>query len=396
MDRRIRIADFSTHLSGPMASHLLAGLGADVVKIENTKTGDGNRGFVPLVKGHGLFHVMLNSGTRSLAIDKDSPHWSEVTLGAAAWADAVIVGGRPVDAERLGLGFDTLTTANDSLIYCQISGYGEHGPWRDMPAHGQQPDALAGLVPIEWHDGMPETFPGWRTAGSTLAGIFAALGITAALVPMRPRTGPQKVAVSLWASAMWWNWRDLGTYANNGEAWPDYSALGSRYSLYPTSDQRALLLAPAERKFWHEFIDVLALPAEWKERGSWDASRMDFGTGTDYQGEREAIAAITRTRTLAEWSEVFAGTSIPYSPLLSWAEAMESEHTRASGVMSSTEIDGGLVHLMASPIGAGTSDGQQLDPGDWPPPPGLGQHTADVLQEFGLGDLAAAFGPEPS
>lgn len=387
-DRRIRIVDFSTHLSGPMASHLLAGLGADVVKIENTRTGDGNRGFVPLVNGQGLFHVMLNSGTRSLAIDKHSPHWTEVTRAAAAWADAVIVGGRPVDAERLGLGFDALAAANGDLIYCQISGYGEEGPWRDYSAHGQQPDALAGLVPLVWADGMPETAPGWRTAGSTLAGIFAALAITAALVPTQARPGPRKVAVSLWASAMWWNWRDLGTYANNGEAWPDYSDLGSRYALYPTADQRALLLAPAERKFWHEFVHLLDLPQAWKERGSWDASRMDFGTSSEYDGEREMIASRIKSRPLAEWSEIFGATSIPFSPLLTWVEALESEHARVSGVMSTTEIDGRLTHIMASPIKMTGLEETVGKRDSWPPPPKLGEQSAEILEEFGLDALA--------
>lgn len=386
-DRRVRIADFSTHLSGPMASHLLAGLGADVVKIENTKTGDGNRGFQPLVNGHGLFHVMLNPGTRSLAIDKTSPQWGEVTRAAARWADAVIVGGRPVDAERLGLGFETLAAENADLVYCQISGYGEAGPWRDYPAHGQQPDALAGLVPLQWIDGMPETQPGWRTAGSTLAGIFAALAITSALVPMRPRSGPTKVAVSLWASAMWWNWRDLGTYANIGEAWPDYSDLGSRYALYPTSDERAILLAPAERKFWHEFIDLLDLPESWMERGSWDASRMDFGSGPLYADERDIIAEKIRSRPLDHWSEVFSSTAIPFSPLLTWVEALQAEHTQANGILSSTEVDGKLIHLMASPITMVGADGRAEDRSTWPSPPSLGEHAAEVLQEFGLEGL---------
>src|ERR1700716_2479127 len=72
-ERRPRIADFSTHLSGPMASHLLAELGADVVKIENPRTGDGNRGTAPFVHGVGNLHVSLNSGTRSLTVDLRSP-----------------------------------------------------------------------------------------------------------------------------------------------------------------------------------------------------------------------------------------------------------------------------------------------------------------------------------
>src|SRR5579863_2845343 len=80
---RPRVADFSTHFSGPMASRLLSDLGADVVKIENPRIGDGNRSLSPYLDGTGLMHVALNAGARSLAIDRRSPHWQEVVAAAA-------------------------------------------------------------------------------------------------------------------------------------------------------------------------------------------------------------------------------------------------------------------------------------------------------------------------
>jgi crotonobetainyl-CoA:carnitine CoA-transferase CaiB-like acyl-CoA transferase len=387
----LRLVDFSTHLSGPLATSLLRDLGAEVIKVENVHDGDGNRGMDPLIEGRGMFHIALNGGTRSLAISKRSPHWGPVVRACTRWADAVIVGGRPDDVRRLGLGYEDLAEYNDRLVYCLITGYGEAGPWRDYPAHGQQPDALAGLLPVDWVDGMPETPPGWRTAGTTLAGMMAALGVMAGLRRAEAEREPQYVSTSLWGSAIWWNWRDLNTQASLGRGWPDYKAMGSRYALYPTADQRALLLCPIERKFWERTCDLLGLPAELRERGRWDVSRMDFGAGPAYEGEREAIAAALRTRSLAEWTPQLEALEIPFAPILSWEEALQSEHAQANGVMRETAVGATPVEVAAPPLrvqsGAGAPDPEAAKP-VMPPAPELGADTAELLREIGLEQIA--------
>src|SRR3954454_2122613 len=101
----LRVVDFSTHLSGPLATHLLTELGATVVKVENPRTGDGNRAIFEVGGGMGLFHLALNSGARSLAVDRRSELWPEVVAAAARWADVVVVGARPLDARKRGTDF---------------------------------------------------------------------------------------------------------------------------------------------------------------------------------------------------------------------------------------------------------------------------------------------------
>ena len=260
-DASIRIVDFSTHLSGPLATHLLTELGADVVKVEHHIRGDGNRLDGELIEGAGVMHLALNSGARSLAVNSRSPDWPKVIAACAEWADAVVLGTRPADARRRGMDFETMSAANPRLIYCAVSGFGDNGPWRDYTAHGQTIDTFAGLVPVEPGDPQPQTRGGWRTAGTTLGGVFAAMGVLAAL--HRRDNGVERaqyVGVSLWQAAMWWSWRDLTTLANADHRWLDYSDLGSRYSLYETADGRVMLLAPAEQRFWESFCEILDLP----------------------------------------------------------------------------------------------------------------------------------------
>jgi crotonobetainyl-CoA:carnitine CoA-transferase CaiB-like acyl-CoA transferase len=386
----IRIADFSTHLSGPLASHLLAEFGAEVMKIENPRYGDGNRGIFELGSGAGLFHVSLNSGTRSIAAERRSEQWPELVEACARWADAVVVGARPLDARRRGMDFETMRAANHEIVYCSVSGFGDEGPWRDLTAHGQTIDSYAGLVDVVDGDPQPHTRPGWRTAGTTLGGVFAALGLLAA-IHRRDRAllageavRAQYLSVSLWQAAMWWSWRDLTTLANTGEPWLDYSDLGSRYSLYRTRDDRVVLVAPSERRFWVPFCELVGLPAAWKQFGSWDGSGMDHGAGDRYAHERAAIAERMATRTLDQWLPLFTAAEIPFAPLLTLEEAMSSEHARVNGLMRQTELDGRSYEIPAVPVRFGDDDTALEPRAPISAPPEIGADTEAILAELGV------------
>jgi crotonobetainyl-CoA:carnitine CoA-transferase CaiB-like acyl-CoA transferase len=386
----VRIVDFSTHLSGPMASHLLAEAGADVIKVEHPVFGDGNRGMSPKIAGTGDFHIGLNSGVRSLAVSSRSPHWPDVIAACAAWADAVIVGTRPVDARRRGLDFASIAAANPTVVYCSVSGYGLRGPWQNFPAHGQNVDALAGQVPVQSIDGRLVTGAGWRSSGTTLAGVFAALGVLSALAQHPQRTTPKFVHVSLWHSAMWWKWRDLNDLANLGHPWPDYRDLGPRYSLYRTADDGVLLACPLEEKFWKAFCELLDLPSEYATHGTWDRSNggMDYG----YDGEYEAIAARIVQKPRDYWTSELERLGVPFAPVLDLSEAMNSEHAEANDLMRPTAFAGTPLRIVASPIQTHVDpDGERVGPLDpLAPAPGIGEQSAQILAELGLSLTADA------
>ncbi len=387
----MKIVDFSTHLSGPLATHLLTELGATVIKVENPRTGDGNRAIFDVGDGMGLFHLTLNSGARSLAIDRRDERWPDVIAACARWADAVVVGARPIAARKRGMDFETMKAHNPRLIYAALSGFGDHGPWRDLTAHGQTMDGYAGLVPVVDGPVQPQTQSGWRTAGTTLSGVFTAMGILAAL--HRRDNGvehAQYIGVSIWQSAMWWSWRDLTTLANTGKPWVDYSDLGSRYSLYRCADGKVALCAPSEPHFWRLFVELTGLPVEWKDVGNWEGSGMDHGEGDAYAHERPVIAAAIATKTLDEWAAIFAEAEVPFAPMLSLEEAMGSEHARVNGVMRSTTTASGRTYrLPASPIKMASSAGANPQPEPLAPPPELGADTEALLAELGVAPVAS-------
>ena len=378
---RIRIVDFSTHVAGPVASHLLSEIGADVIKVERPVIGDGNRGTEPSFGSTSLMHVW-SSGARSLVADAKSSDWSRIVQACAQWADAVIVGLRPIDAQRRGLDFASLRRFNSELVYCMISGYGETGPWRDLRAHGQNVDAYAGLASVEWADGMPKTPVGWRSTGTTLSGVFGALGVMAGLHHRDHGGGAQYVSTSMWASAVWSSWRDITCQLNGGSLYDEYRDFGTRYAMYPTSDGRVVVVAPTEQKFWTAFCNELGLPPEWKEFGSWTNTGMDHGKGSEYAHEGPVIADKMRQRSLTDWVTALSAIGIPFAPVLTFEEVLASEHATAEGVILTT-AGGDGIRIPRTPLRFGGGDDETTTE-SMTSPPRLGEHTTEILLELGL------------
>lgn len=340
--RTLRVADFSTHVSGPTASLFLRAVGADVVKIENHRFGDGNRSVpaAPVVGDNSIYHHALNWGARSVAVDVRSDEWPAWVRAMTRWADVVIVGGRPSDTKRLGLDRATIAAIDDQVIHCHVSGFGPSGPWAERAAHGQNPDALAGLVDlgVDARGNLQPT--GWRPAGTSFAGVVAALGVMAAMWHRAERGVVLAVETSLWEAAVWWNWRELTAEANLHEDWGRIRDFGSRYATYRTSDGFPVLIAPIEQKFWQAFCDASGLDA-LRETGDW-TSRYDFGEQTDDGSERQTIAQAIESKSLADWHDLLEPTGMPFCEILDASRVVEAPHTAAREMLVPLLDTGGV------------------------------------------------------
>lgn len=396
---RPRVVDFSIHFSGPIASRQLSQLGADVIKFEHPRFGDHNRQVPPLDEGVSPLHYHINAGARSLAISSRSPAWKPAVAAAARWADVVIVGNRPASARRLGIDLATLLGHNPDLVYCLITGYGLDGEWAAYPAHGLNMDAWAGVVAVDEHGGYPTAPPAYRSFGTTLAGLQAAIGIMNALYRRSLGEGAQFVHTSCWEAALAWMWRDVTVHANLGHPWDEYMDLGSRYAMYWTADRRALLVCPIERHFWERFCDATGMPPEARARGSWPEG-VDFGRGREE--EKAEIALRIANRPLAEWQSVLAAADIPFAPILTWAEAAASGHGEANGVVAPISYQGRPVTTSTTPVSVSAVDATtELDAlaaahrakgAGLGSAPGLGEHSLEVLADIGREDLVGTLG----
>jgi crotonobetainyl-CoA:carnitine CoA-transferase CaiB-like acyl-CoA transferase len=380
----IRILDL-TRLDAALATGRLADLGADVIKIEEPPHGDYYREQPPFVgrAGMGIGYVMLNRNKRSVGLDLKTAAGREIFFELLETADAVVEVSRPGKFARHGLDYDSLKHLKRDLVYCSITGYGQTGSYRDLPSHGMNVDASAGLLRLErGPGGRPEIAPSGATGlAIELGALHAALAVTAALV-RRSRTGQgEYLDISCWDAAVASNSsnRRFAAALNLGSAdqAPGGSGrgIGARYNVYGTKDDRVIFLGALEKRFWEPFCVAVGRP-DWAARGVWD-NHMDFGD--DDPALRDDVEAVMRTRTAEEWMARFTEAGVPASPVLGPDELEGNPHTLDRRlVVGSGDARHDEVKWVAPPVAI---PGERFEVRY--PAPEFGEHTEDILRELG-------------
>src|ERR1700693_2543095 len=145
----VRVLDLSRILSGPFATMIFADLGADVIKLENPRTGDDTREWAPPYQGdQSAYFLSVNRNKRGIAVDLKTAQGREIALRLVDRADVIVENLRSVTAARLGLGYDDLRARNPGLIYASISGFGQTGPYASEPGYDAIAQALGGLMSV--------------------------------------------------------------------------------------------------------------------------------------------------------------------------------------------------------------------------------------------------------
>lgn len=184
----IRILDFSRVLAGPMATQILAELGAEVTKIERPRSGDESRSFEPLLpKGESAYFFAFNRGKRSLTLNLKSPKGQEIAKRLSADCDVVLENFLPGEMDRFNLGYRHLSEINPGLIFVSNTGFGQTGPYRDRNGYDTIFQALSGLMHLTGHPETPPAKAGIPIADMT-SGLWIAIAILTGLVG-RGRTG---------------------------------------------------------------------------------------------------------------------------------------------------------------------------------------------------------------
>ncbi|RPJ68974.1 MAG: CoA transferase, partial [Desulfobacteraceae bacterium] len=165
--KNIRVLDLTRVLAGPFCTMIMGDLGADIIKIETPGLGDDSRSFPPFIGAESAYFMNLNRNKRSLTIDLKSLEGKNVFLDLVKCSDVVIENFRPGTMDRMGLGYEKLSAANTSIIYSSISGFGQYGPYRDLPGYDIIGQAMGGIMSVT---GWPES-PPTRT-GTAIADVL--------------------------------------------------------------------------------------------------------------------------------------------------------------------------------------------------------------------------------
>jgi crotonobetainyl-CoA:carnitine CoA-transferase CaiB-like acyl-CoA transferase len=375
-----RVVDVTTSIAGPFCAEILAALGADVVKVERPDRGDDGRSWgPPFWNGESAMFLAVNAGKRSLAVSLRDERGRAVLLRLAERADVFLQSLRPGLVERLGLGPETIRGVNPELVYCSIGAYGKVGPLRDRPGYDALMQAAGGLISMTGDAGGP----GARVGSSLIdmgTGIWAALGIVAALLE-RERTGKgAEVDTSLYETAVAYVGYHLVGYLADGTV-PGREGtvfpMVAPYQVFPTRDGE-LMVAGGNDRIFATICEVVGLPGL--------AEDERFRTNPDRVRHRMALVQTLsqrlREHDTAHWHEAFTRAGVPAAPVADVADVVSSDQTSALGLLQPVPHPHiSDLKLAALPL---SFEGDRA--AHRAPPPLVGEHTAEVLLEVGYSD----------
>lgn len=376
----IRVLELSQIMAGPTCGLMLADMGADVIKIEKLPKGDDSRGYQdPQINGVSAPFLILNRNKRGMGLDLKNPKGADVLKRMVVHADVLTENYRRGTMEKLGVGYDVLKAVNPGLIYAVVSGYGRTGPLADKGGFDLIAQGFGGLMSITGHPGGPPAKTG-NPVSDINAGILSCVGVLAALIERGKSGRGQIVDTSLMEAAMQQTyWQAAMFFATGLSAGPGGSAhpLTAPYQAFKTANGY-LNIGGANQANWERVAETLGHP-EWKTDPRFENNTIRLANREVLE---QLIEAELSKKTTAEWIAVFDKTGVPAGPVHTIEEALTHPQALAREmVVESVHPQAGLVKGVGFPV---KFSEQPRTPAT--PAPGLGQHTVQVLREFGFRD----------
>ena len=367
-------------LAGPYCAMLLGDFGADVIKVERPGTGDQSRGWgPPFVGSESAYYLAANRNKRSITLNYDHPRGAEALQKLLATADVFILNQPSLASlQKRGIDSDSLCQKYPRLVYCSITGYGLTGPKVGMPGYDILAQAEAGVMSFTGEaGGGPMRYP--IAIADMTCGMYAAMGILAALYA-REKTGRgQFIDMALFDSQLTWLANAGSSYLNAGvspKRWGNAHPNIVPYEAFRGSDEKYFVVGVGTDALWKRFVQVMNVQdgIGRDERFSTNALRIK---------NREILVPplqnIFQQEPAARWLEKFAAAEIPAGPINTVAEALNDKQTRGRGLIVQLEHPAiGTAKSIANPIRfSSTPVSYRL------PPPLLGEHTTEILESLG-------------
>ncbi|MCG3189041.1 MAG: Acetyl-CoA:oxalate CoA-transferase [Burkholderiaceae bacterium] len=374
----LTVLELAQIMAGPTCGALLADLGADVIKVERLPAGDDTRRYAePQVNGESAAFMMMNRNKRSIAVDLKTDGGRRVLQQLARRADVLVENYRKGALDRLGLGVDALRALNPALVYCSISGYGRTGPAADKGGFDLIAQGAAGLMSVTGEPGAAPVKVGTPVTDLN-AGIFAVVGILAALLHRAQSGQGQHVDTSLFEAGIHQTaWQAAIFFATGVSPGPLGSAhvLAAPYQAFPTRDGW-INIGGANQANWERVARIAGVPELIAD--------ARFASNSDRMAHRDELARLLgerlRTRDTAQWLRELDAAGVPAGPIQSIAQMTRDPQALAREMIVALDHPlAGRTHALGVPVKLSATPGSVRTPA-----PTFGQHTAEVLREFGF------------
>ena len=379
--RGIRVLDLTNVLAGPFCCHQLAHMGADVIKVEARAGGDLARQLgadVELNRGHmGVSFLAQNAGKRSITLDLKSPAGKEVFRRLVRTTQVVVENFRPGVMDRLGVGFEALKAENPTLIYCAISGFGQDGPLRDLPAYDQIIQGMSGVMSVTGDEVSAPLRVGYPVA-DTIGGMTAAFAVAAALAD-RQRSEAVFLDVSMLEATMaTMGWAVSNYLVAGREPKPmgNDNVTASPSGTFRTGDGLINIAANKQEQF-EAVCRVVGRP-EWIA----DARFADRHARLQHRVELKALLdEALAAHSTDDWWQRFNDAGVPAGPVYTVPQALAHPQIANRGMVATFENAPGVGRDVRIVRTGFKVNGEA--PTVAAPPPQLGEHTDAILAELG-------------
>ncbi len=372
----IRVVDLTRILAGPFCSMLLGDMGAEVVKIETPGVGDPVRQQGAIRDGLSWYFAAFNRNKRSLTLNLRHAEGRAVLERLIAQSDVLVENFRPGVMAAMGFDEPRLKTLNSALVYCNLSGFGSSGPYRDRLSFDFIAQAMSGFMSVTGEPGGPPMRAGPPIA-DLVAGLYGALGICAALVRRGRTNKGETVGASLNNSMISMLGFLAANYLATGEA-PERSgndhAIVSPYGMFRTRDGE-IAIAPSQEQSYQRLIDALDMP-EWRDDPRFRTNDLRVA---NRPAMKAAIEARLMTGTSDHWIEKLNAAGVPCDRVKTLAEVFaDPQITEQEMVISAGHPGHGEVKMLGFPIKFAQAPCQLRRPA-----PDLGGDSDAVLREIG-------------
>ena len=360
---------------------LLADLGADVIKVEEPKTGDYERQLGPFIGPMAYRFLLLNRNKRSLAINLKHKRGKKIFLELIKRSDCLVEGFRPDTMKKLGLDYQHVRRINPGVVYCSLSSHGHTGPYRDRNAHDLNILAESGILNMTGYPDGPPVIPGIQVVDIVTA-LYAAIAILSALMVKRETGRGQHVDISMFDSAYTLLF-DLARYVWKEEREPQRGSERlcgglANYNVYGTKDQNTVVVGALETEYKKKLFQFLGMEDFIEEGGKITTTEVSH---EKERKAKETMKEIFSQKSLEEWNEILGPANCFYSPLKTVSEALSDPHALHRGMVSEGlhPVGGQFAQLgTALKFSETPIDLERL------PAPTLGQHTVSILKEIGV------------